>query len=270
MLLLTSRLRIHALVLGLTLLLPLATHAQKEDPVNTVRKLYEALEYDRALEVLARARQLKRGQDADVTLWLYQGIILFDAGKHEESARAFREALKQRPQVKLPLPIVSPKMWQFFESLRQEFNRPQVEPGLTSRRNTETPRAAPPGPPQEALARQLEETPDSGRRRFTPQVVVSAAAGGSLLAAGGIFFGLSKGERARIRGDDPRLHTHEELRRSASRGETYQALGMGLMGGGLVGLGIAAGLHVLRVPEAPLSLTVSTDGTSAFVQGRWP
>ncbi|MFY0569463.1 tetratricopeptide repeat protein [Archangium lansingense] len=240
------------------------------DLVNTARKLYDELDYDRALEVLSRARQLKRGQDADVTLWLYQGIILFDAGKHEESAKAFREALKQRPQVKLPLPIVSPKMGQFFDSLRQEFNRPQVASELNAPRAGATPLAAPSAPPQAGLVSRMEEKAASGRRPFAPQVIVSAAAGGSLLATGGIFFGLSQGERARIRADDPRLGSREELRRSAARGATYQALGLGFMGAGLVGLGVATGLHLLRVPQAPLSLTVSTDGTSAFVQGRLP
>jgi hypothetical protein len=101
-------------------------------------------------------------------------------------------------------------------------------------------------------------------------VLVSAAAGGSLLATGGLFFGLSKGERARLRASDARLGTLEDVRRSASRGQTYQTLGLGLMGAGLVGLGVATGLHLLGKPEEPVSLTVSTDGTSAFVQGRWP
>lgn len=240
------------------------------DLLNTAWKLYEGLEYDRALEVLSRARQLKRGQDADVTLWLYQGIVLFDVGKHEESARSFREALKQRPQVKLPLPIVSPKLRQFFDSLSAEFNRPPVEPKLNTQRDQEAPRVAPTKPLQTGVASQLEEKTDFKRGPFAPQVLVSAAAGSSLLAAGGIFFGLSKGERARIRADDPRLGTREDLRRSTSRGETYQTLGLGLMGAGLVGLGVATGLHVLRDPKTSTSLTVSTDGTSAYIQGRWP
>ena len=266
------------LVLGLAVLLPLASHAQKDsakdsavvDLVNTARKLYEDLDYERALEVLARARQLKHGQEADVSLWLYQGMILFDIGKHEESARSFRQALEQRPQVKLPIAMVSPKLGQFFESLRKEFAQPQVDARAPTPRTATAPPLEPPRPLQGWREPGLQERQDSGRGRFTPQVLISAAAGSSLLATGGLFFGLSKGERARLRADDARLGTLEDVRRSTSRGQTYQTLGLGLMGAGLVGLGVATGLHVLRDPEAPMSLTVSTDGTSAYVQGRWP
>jgi len=250
----------------------MASHAQKDtavmDLVNTARRLYEALEYERALVVLSRARQLKHGQDVDITIALYQGIILFHVNKHEESAKSFKEALEQRPQVKLPLDLVPPKLGQFFESLRKEVIASQVEPGVPPAPATV---AAPlvPTPPR-GLELGLTERRDSGPGRFTPPVLVSAAAGSSLLATGGIFFGLSKGEQARLRANDARLGTLEDVRRSTSRGQTYQTLGVGLMGAGLVGLGVATGLHLLRAPEESVSLTVSTDGTSAFVQGRWP
>lgn len=275
----TSRLGLHALVLGLVVLLPLSSHAQKDtkdtsalDLLNHARKLYEELDYERALKVLSRARQLKRDQEADITLWMYQGMILFDAGKHDESAKAFRQALAQRCGVTLPLTRVSPKMMQFFESLREECTARTAAPFPITQQVIEAPRVGSTKPTEEGVAVRWVERQDPGRSRFAPPVLISATAGGALLAAGGVFFGLSKSESARLRADDPRLATREDVRLSAARGETYQTLGLGLVGAGLVGLGVAAGLHVLRGPEAPdasMSLTVSTDGTSAFVQGKW-
>jgi hypothetical protein len=99
-----------------------------------------------------------------------------------------------------------------------------------------------------------------------------AAIGGALLAGGGGFYALAKGEQSKLRGDDASLVTPLDVERSASRGKTYQTVSTGLAGAGVLGLGIAAGMYLLGGPDTPqdLGLGLSTDGTSAFVYGRWP
>jgi hypothetical protein len=72
-----------------------------------------------------------------------------------------------------------------------------------------------------------------------------------------------------MRRNDESLATQEDAHRSASRGRTYQTLGVGLLGAGVVGLGITTALH-FTAGQDEVKLSVSTDGTSAFVQGRWP
>jgi hypothetical protein len=38
----------------------------------------------------------------------------------------------------------------------------------------------------------------------------------------------------------------------------------------IVGLGLASSLYVMGVPDEPVRLGIGTNGTSAFVYGRWP
>ncbi|HEX8699332.1 MAG TPA: caspase family protein [Myxococcaceae bacterium] len=91
---------------------------------------------------------------------------------------------------------------------------------------------------------------------------------GGVLASGTVFLALSKQEKWRIETFDPSKETSRDLERYSSRGERYQRVGFGLLGTGLVGLGVAAGMHWVRKPGAPI--TVGTSGTSVLVQGRWP
>jgi hypothetical protein len=93
---------------------------------------------------------------------------------------------------------------------------------------------------------------------------------GAVLASGGVFLALSKQEQWRIRTFDPSTETSEDLVKRSSRGETYQRVGLGLIGVGVLGLGIAAGMHWVRKPGAPVTLGVGTSGTSVLVQGKWP
>ena len=100
--------------------------------------------------------------------------------------------------------------------------------------------------------------------------LLPAIAGGVLLAAGGVSLGLSTSERSKLRNVDPALDNLEAARATARRGRTYQTVGFGLMAAGVVGLSAATGLYVLGAPAESSTLGVTTDGTSAFVFGRWP
>ncbi len=75
--------------------------------------------------------------------------------------------------------------------------------------------------------------------------------GGVLLVAGGPPWALSGRELSRIRRDAPSLSTQEELRRTASSRSTYQTMGGGMLGAGLVEQGVAAGRYLLEAPSNP-------------------
>ena len=123
--------------------------------------------------------------------------------------------------------------------------------------------APPPGNPQN-----LPTGDVSTREGLRSHALIPALAGGMLLAAGGVSWGLAKHEQSLLRSGS--LPTYADVQHSMSRGQSFQTASAGLVGAGLVGLGLAAGFYVLGTPHAPLALGAGTDGTSAFVYGRWP
>lgn len=80
-------------------------------------RLYDDLEYERALEQLDRARGSLRGSRDRVTLALHRGIIIADLGRWQAARDEFRTALLLEPEARLPL-RVSPKVAREFEAQR--------------------------------------------------------------------------------------------------------------------------------------------------------
>lgn len=285
------------LLLALAVLRPAPALAQGASEVQayllSVKRLYEDFENESALKQIARAKTLPRTKNEDVALSLYEGIIQADLSHWEASAAAFKAALSQHPEAQLPVKV-SPKVEQHFEKVRQE-----VKQELAAR-------AKPPPPPEPPAPRpkpadegttpgsavsqaQPEPKPESPtspaqpvggldtgptevtERRFTrPQFLIPAITGGVLLVAGGTTWAMSRQELSRLNNDDPSLTTREEAHQAASRGRTLQSVGVGLLGAGIVGLGIATGWYAFGSSSNEMTLKVGTDGASAFVQGRWP
>jgi tetratricopeptide (TPR) repeat protein len=63
----------------------------------SINRLYEDLEYEQALGQIARARHLPRTAAEHVALSLYEGIILAELSRWEESSAAFNAALSLNP-----------------------------------------------------------------------------------------------------------------------------------------------------------------------------
>lgn len=101
--------------------------------LTAATRLYEDLEYELALEQLAQARKVARGVEEDVTLAMYEGIILAELSKWEQARTRFLTALLLNPDAKLPV-RVAPKTENEFEAqrvrARQEIarQRRQAEP----------------------------------------------------------------------------------------------------------------------------------------------
>lgn len=277
-----SRRLLGALLLVLTVLPSLQATAQEQGRVQpyllSVRRLYENLEYERALEQLSRARRLSSGKEEDVLLSLYEGAILADLGRVKASEAAFKAALVVRPEAKLPV-RVSSEVGARFEAVRRQVKQ-EVEAAARSQVDVpvQVPSpAAPPTPMPDAphapvLAPEAVVAQASSGQGPRTGAWLPATIGGGLLVGGGVCYLLARAEQSKLRGNDAGLATLEDVKRSGLRGKRYQWVGLGLAGAGVVGLGVSAGVYLLGRPSQAkaLGVDVSTDGTSAFVQGRWP
>jgi hypothetical protein len=90
--------------------------------INTIRSLYRKLEYEQAFDLIHLARQRPLGTSELVLLSLYEGIILYEMGRHVESGDAFQMALLIRSDAKLP-ELVAPKIENYFETLRRRVDQ---------------------------------------------------------------------------------------------------------------------------------------------------
>ncbi|OJH35503.1 hypothetical protein [Cystobacter ferrugineus] len=267
-----------AVLLGLVLILPVTARGEISKSVRTyllsTSRLIEDLEYERALEQINRAKKMAQGPDDDVALSLYEGIVLAELGrgKQDESNAAFKAALFLDPDATLPL-LVSPKLKRRFEQVRK-----QVQRELTEKNKEESPASkvvpstvapSPQSPAQPLLAQPATEVSSRGAG-LRSHALIPAIAGGALVVAGGVSWALAHGQKSKLRDPDSPFLSRADVEEVASRGRTYQTLGVGMLAVGVVGLGVATGMYLLGAPGESMSLRLGTDGTSAFVSGRWP
>ncbi|MET0402845.1 MAG: hypothetical protein ABW123_10600 [Cystobacter sp.] len=112
--------------------LPVSTaHAEDDDKIwNAVAELgdlYDAFEYEKAFAYIQKSRSIARGVDGEVTLSLYEGIVLYEMGRPVPAQAAFRSALLMRPGAELP-ENVAPKLSKFFEDTRLAVARELSQP----------------------------------------------------------------------------------------------------------------------------------------------
>lgn len=251
---------------------PLPAHAQGEFQrhLNAAIRLYQSLDYERALTQIELARKQPHESDDEVKLALYEGIIQAELGHQDECTAAFKSALLVQPDVKLPVKV-APKVSTLFESVREQAKRelaaiPSKPPPPAKPEVAATPSTPPPStlPAQTVSSKSLEPT------LLRRHALIPAAAGGALAVSGGVFFALSRSELSTLRNNDPDIQSREVVQQHVSRGNTFQTLGVALLGVGTAGLAAAAGIYFLGAPDQPVSVGVSTNGTSAVVYGRWP
>jgi tetratricopeptide (TPR) repeat protein len=157
-------------------------------------RLYESLEYERALQQLQRAKELARNAEQDVIVSLYEGLILADMGQGEQAQAAFKTALLLNPEAKLPVKA-SPKVASDFEAMRVRV-RQELE---RQRQKTEAQTAKPPPPVPEkpVTPPAAEQAPRIKEERAARTLQLSPALfgfmdplGKSVGAGGGLTLGL--------------------------------------------------------------------------------
>ncbi len=117
----------------------LQASAQTMEPAQryllAASRLYQGLEYERALEQVKRARTVTAGVADDAAIARYEGVLLYELGKKDEALAAFREALYLEPDGGLPLKV-SPKIADAFETIRAAVKK-ELAPVLAKRRAEE-------------------------------------------------------------------------------------------------------------------------------------
>ncbi|HVG63985.1 MAG TPA: hypothetical protein VNA24_35810 [Hyalangium sp.] len=154
-------------------------------------RLYESLEYERALQQLQRARELSRNAEQDVIVSLYEGLILADMGQGEQALAAFKTALLLNPEAKLPVKA-SPKVSSDFEAMRarvrQELERERQQAAAHPAKSpppADPEKPAQPPPPQQAPQPEEERAASTVQLRpalfgFMDPVGKAVGAGGGL------------------------------------------------------------------------------------------
>jgi tetratricopeptide (TPR) repeat protein len=269
--------------------------------LQKARQLYDNLQYERALEELRGVQPSALTRDERISIFLFKGILLAELLRSEEAAAAFKEALDLQPSASLPLDV-SPKLSLQFEAVRATLAvvKPQPEKPSTKPEPLTELRPPPPPPeqPQQASAEvqsvqqpliyvapvtqqkvevynqpaatpAVPEAKVDTSRVLDSHILIPAGAGGALAIAGGVFWGLARKEFSRIESNDPRLGSLSEVQTSASHGRTYQTVGFSLMGAGLVGLGLAAGLYGMDRADSPAGLSVGINSNQVVLSGRW-
>ncbi|WP_158621590.1 hypothetical protein, partial [Corallococcus aberystwythensis] len=216
------------------MLIPLEARALEQGRLQTaVRsalRLYNDLEYERAMEQLSLARRYSTGAADDVLLSLYEGVILADLGKAEASSSAFKTALLLQPGVTLPVEV-SPKVARRFEEVRRQVRRELAEQEARASVVVDAqaaPVAQPSPPPVESAS---QAAPDLQPVPLSPSAEVSgsnglqghawlpATIGGVLLVGGGVAVLQARSERTGLRSNDPGIATLQDVDRSVARGQ---------------------------------------------------
>jgi flagellar biosynthesis GTPase FlhF len=178
---------LRSLALTLTLLAPAAlaqTSEVAQRYLLAASRLYESLEYERALEQLARAKQASGGIDDDSTIALYEGVLQFELGREDVAKAAWREGLYLKPEATLPVKV-SPKISKAFDTLRAQV-KAELAPILAKRAaeaaKKEAERAAEAKRQEDALAQaraqleQAQRAAEQARRRADDERRVQAEA----------------------------------------------------------------------------------------------
>lgn len=166
-------------------------------------RLYEAFDYEKALEEFTRAQALAQGPEQEVPVALYLGIVQAELGDREQSLTAFRTGLYLQPDAKLPVKV-SPRVERDFEEVRQavlkDLAPARTAPESTGDRPVQSPADKPvltpaPAPPPPAYAQT-----DAARAR--PSVLPLALLGTGAVAGGAAtFFGLQAASTIRSAGN---------------------------------------------------------------------
>jgi|GEM_PF-3279895 len=129
------RLRVLCALVLLAWMPSFSAHAQEPAPVDfrsamgEIHRLHGKLEYEHALAQIQLTRQNRLGTYELVTLFLHEGVILFDMNRTQDSGDAFQMALLLQPDAKLPERVVAPALKAHFEEARRLAREPAQPDG---------------------------------------------------------------------------------------------------------------------------------------------
>ncbi|HVG58422.1 MAG TPA: kelch repeat-containing protein, partial [Hyalangium sp.] len=115
-----------------------------------IAQSYDSLRYERALKALKKARAAS-GNSPQELLWLdlMEGVLQYELEDETAAAEALTRALVRNREAQLPVPNPSPKLIEFFESVRKRVQEPPtaaVPPPSPPRAEASHPSASPKPP----------------------------------------------------------------------------------------------------------------------------
>jgi hypothetical protein len=114
---------LRALALSLLLVaLPAGASEEFARFITAASRLFENLEYERALEQLANAKKFASTPDEQTQVALYEGVVLIELGRTEEAKAAFETALFLSPDAQIPVKV-SPKVKAQIEAVRAQVKK---------------------------------------------------------------------------------------------------------------------------------------------------
>ncbi|MBZ4373814.1 hypothetical protein [Corallococcus sp. AS-1-6] len=273
------------LLLGFTLL-PRVARGDVSPPVRIcaefINLLIEDLEYERALDQVARCKEASKGAEDEVVMSLYQAVILAElSGRLRDADASFKAALTLNPDAKLPLKV-SPKVKRYFEAVRKGVLSELAARGagsepLKQEASLEAQELQAPREPLPVVATGLPESSSSPvseasgtHSTLRDRALVPAVAGGALVVAAGVSWGVAEGRKSKLDDVAKDIHSAADARNVAKSARRLQTASAGLLVAGLVGLGASTGMYLLGSPKKPVPVQLGLDGTSVFVSGRWP
>lgn len=239
--------------------------------LRAAAKLYQALEYEKALEQLQRAKKVAAGVDDDLQIGLWEGILFSELSRGDDARAAFNTALALKAEAALPVKV-SPKVSGVFEKLKAEAQKelaknPPPPPAPVATPLPSLPDEPPPSPPPAVVvAPPPDEKPAPSARRFALIPFYVAGAG----AIAGIVGAVGANDAA------GRLKT--QTFKSMAEGMGVRDTGAAFQTVGFVGLGVAAvgvvagTLMLLLIPgdPAPIVLSVTPSGAAVALHLELP
>lgn len=259
-----------ALALGLALatspLRPAWGASDYERYLRAAERLYESLEYERALQQLSRARKLASSVQQDVEVSLYEGILYAELGRWSQARASFKAALLLEPEARLPL-TVSPKVQKELEAQREQV-RKELAGRTPSVPVSSTPPPQPPPatePPRPSTDKPLRPdlkptprveptAPVATVQKPAPTVPVVPAvllgAGVAAAGAGSVFGLISQNQVQAARAATFQSETVEHLRQAQGSATTANVL---FLGAGAAAVGAVVTWLLAPPPPSPPS-----------------
>jgi tetratricopeptide (TPR) repeat protein len=256
--------------------------------IDSARRLFENLEYERALEELDRAQRRASTEEENLSILLHEGIVLSEMGRADEAFAAFQAALRLRPDAELPLKV-SPKIQKLYAPMRELALRKSRQAGAgqgPAEAELEAPAELaplPPSPPSEALdmtpaappqpvpspSASVSQGPSEGRS--LRQWAWAPAAAGGVAVGGGVLFLLSaESKYDALNGGEPlSLEEAQELRNAGRRRQTLARVSLGL-GAALLLTGGAMALFGEPASPVEPQVAVGRDQVSLGLAGELP
>jgi hypothetical protein len=226
-----------------------------ENHVNRARELYQGMHFDGALAELSKAKRLVKTPTEQVEVSLYEGVVLANLLRVEESYAAFKTALLLDPSAQLPLEV-APKLSQQFEEIRRQVSSTRA-PEMAGQNVVGLQHEDAPAPPHENVV--VRPSPVKGPT-LRDRAWIPAAAAGALAIASGVTLGMAWGIQKDLLAGCPACSSQQDFASRVSSERTLNTLTAAFGSGAALAAGAAIAMYAFGAR--------SGDGTTVLLSPR--